>query len=177
LDVKNRKTVLIGMLVTAVALSALITPANAQPFFHPEGILITTYPQQIVVFGGPGSYAENIAVVIKPPWYFDPETTGFDSVNLTVTLSSTCYQCVQYWAGGSPPVLEGSNNGQLVVQLGAVTMSESNNGALLQVPLTFVVESSTSRGFYMLFLSAQADAADGTIFQGWTQIPVSLVSV
>jgi hypothetical protein len=175
--VKNRKTALIGTLVTAVALSLLIIPANAQPFFHPRGILLTTYPQQIVVFGGPGTYAENIAVVIKPPWYFDPETTGFESVNLTATLSSNCYQCMQYQGGGNPPVLEGSNNGQLVIQLGAVTMSESNNGALIQVPLTFVVPTATSRGFYMLFLSAQADAADGTVFQGWTQIPVSLVSI
>jgi hypothetical protein len=161
--------------VTAVALSALITPANAQPFFHPRGILITTYPQDIVVFGGaPGNYPENLAVVIKPPWYFDPGLMGFDSVTLTMTLSANCYQCKQYGGGSGPIELFGANNGQLVVQLGAVTMQESDNGALIQCPITFVITSSTSPGFYMLFVSAQANAADGTTFMGWTQIPVSV---
>jgi hypothetical protein len=173
--VKNTHTVLIGMLVTAVALSALITPATAS-FVHPNGILMAVYPQDIVVFGqAPGSYDKTLAVVIKPPWYFVPNLMGFTSVTLTLTLTASCYQCHQY--GGNPLLLSGANNGELVMQLGAVTMAEADNGALILVPITFIMDTSTGRGFYMLFLNAQADAADGTTFKGWTQIPVSVIRV
>lgn len=171
--VKNAKTVLIGMLVTAVALSALITPATAA-FVHPRGIFITTYPQDILLmyWGRPGQYANTLALTIKPPWYFVSGLMGFSSVTLTLTLTGSCYQCRP---GENPPTLAGAYQGQLVVQLGAVTMQEANNGAVLLCPITFNIDSSTSRGYYMLFLSAEALASDGTIFLGWDQIPVALV--
>jgi hypothetical protein len=174
LDVKNARSVLIGMLVTAIALSILITPANAQPFFHPDGILITTYPQDIVVFPG-SALQQTLAVVIKPPWYFDPGLMGFDSVTLTLTLSTSCYQCEQLGPGNLPTLAGANSNGMEVMQLGAVTMQESDNGMVILVPIAFGVDGTTSRGFYMLFLSAQANAADGTTFRGWTQIPVSVI--
>jgi hypothetical protein len=172
--VKSTRTVLFGMLVTAVVLSTLITPSTAS-FVHPRGIFITTYPQDIVVFWGrPGGYERNLAVVIKPPWYFVEDLMGFNSVTLTLTLTADCYQCRQY--GGNPPTLSGADSsGRLVVQFGSVAMQEEDNGALLLCPITFVITSSTGRGFYMLFLSAEAHAADGTTFMGWDQIPVSIV--
>jgi hypothetical protein len=161
------------MLVTAVTLFALITPAAAQ-FVHPNGILISTYPQDIVVFpGAAGNYQKTLAVAIKPPWYFVPGLMGFASVTLTLTLSPTCYQCVQY-GGTNPITLAGANNGQEVIQLGPAAMTEDMNGIVILCPITFVIDSSTATGFYMLFISAQADAADGTTFMGWTQIPVAV---
>jgi hypothetical protein len=165
------------MLVTAVAVSILITPASAQPFFHPDGILITTYPQEIVVFPG-SALQQTIALAIKPPWYFDPGLMGFDSVTVTFTLSANCYQCHQFGTPGNPPTLAGAgSNGVEVMQLGAVTMTEENNGIVLLCPITFVIDSTTASGFYMLFISAQANAADGTTFIGWTQIPVAVIRV
>jgi hypothetical protein len=175
---KNGKTVLCGMLLTAVALSALIMPASAS-FYHPRGILITTYPQSIVVFfGKPGEYPQTLALAIKPPWYFVENLMGFTSVTLTLTLTAECYQCkrLSVQAGTTPPTLLGADStGTLVMQLGAVTMQEEDNGAVLLCPITFVITGWTGRGFYMLFLSAEAHAADGTTFIGWDQIPVALV--
>ena len=158
-----------------VAFSALILPATAA-FTHPRGILITTYPQNIVVYwNSPGSHGETLAVVIKPPWYFVDNFVGFDSVTLTMTLTGTCYQCRPNHS--NPPKLAGADDGgKLVVQFGAVTMQESNNGAVLLCPISFVIPGVTGRGFYMLFLSAEAHAADGTTFLGWDQIPVAVLA-
>jgi len=173
--VKNTKTILLGTLVAAIVLSALILPATAS-FTHPRGILITTYPQDIVVFfNSPATHERTLAVVIKPPWYFVDSFTGFSSVTLTLTLSGTCYQCRPN--NSHPPTLAGADaNGKLVVQFGAVTMQEENNGAVLLYPITFVISGPTGRGFYMLFLSASAYAADGTTFLGWDQIPVAVLA-
>jgi hypothetical protein len=168
------------MLVTAITLFAFITPAAAQ-FTHPHGIHVETYPQDIVVFGGaPGNYEKTLQVVIEPPWYFVPGLMGFTSVNITLTLTggaqgeANCYQCVQY--GTNPVTLAGANgNGVEVFQLGPAAMTEEMNGISILCPITFVINSSTSSGYYMLFINAQANAADGTIFYGWNQIPVALV--
>jgi hypothetical protein len=171
--VKNQKTVLLGILMTAVALSALTAPVAA--FYHPRGILITTYPQDIVVFWGrPGTYEKTLAVAIKPPWYFVDEFTGFDSVTLKITLTATCYQCRQY-GGGTPVKLAGADaSGQLIVQWSGLTMYEEDNGALLLCPISFIISGGTTRGYYMLFLSATAQAS-GVTFYGWDQVPVSVV--
>jgi hypothetical protein len=173
--VKNTKTILLGTLVAAVVLSALILPATAS-FTHPRGILITTYPQNIVVFfNSPASHDQTLAVVIKPPWYFVDNLMGFSSVTLTMTLTGNCYQCKPH--NSNPPTLAGADNGgKLVVQFGAVTMQEEDNGAVLLCPITFVISRPTGRGFYMLFLSAEAHAADGTTFLGWDQIPVAVLA-
>ena len=173
--VKNSKTILLGTLVAAVVLSALILPATAS-FTHPRGILITTWPQDIVVFwNSPGSHDRTLAVVIKPPWYFVDNLMGFTSVTLTLTLTGDCFQCRPN--NVNPPTLAGADNsGRLVVQFGAVTMQEADNGAVLLCPITFVIPGATGRGFYMLFLSAQAHAADGTTFLGWDQIPVAIMA-
>lgn len=177
--VKNTKTILLGTLVAAVVLSALILPATAS-FTHPRGILITTYPQDIIVyFNSPASHDETLAVVIKPPWYFVPSLMGFTSVTLTLVFSGNgngrCYQC-QPSSVNTPTLLGADAGGKLVVQFGAVTMSEADNGAVLLCPITFVISAATGRGFYMLFLSAEAHAADGTTFLGWDQIPVAVLN-
>ena len=171
---KNTRTVLIGILVTAITVFAFITPAAAQ-FVHPDGILMSTYPQDILVFAGtPGDYQKTIAVVIKPPWYFVPGLMGFTSVNVTLTLTANCYDCQE--DGGNPVTLVGAGStGTEVIQLGPATMTEDMNGYMFLVPITFVIDASTGTGYYRLFLTAQADAADGTIFNGWTQIPVSVL--
>jgi hypothetical protein len=173
--VKNAKTILFGTLVAAVALSALILPATGA-FTHPRGILITTYPQEIVVFwNSPGTHDRTLAVVIKPPWYFVDSLMGFTSVTLTLTLTADCYQCMSN--GVNPPRLVGAANGApMVVQFGPVAMQEEDNGAVLLCPISFVISRVTGRGFYMLFLSAEAHAADGTTFLGWDQIPVAVLA-
>jgi hypothetical protein len=171
--------VLLGTLVAAVVLSALILPATAA-FTHTRGILITTYPQDIVVYyNSPASHYQTLAVVIKPPWYFVSGLMGFTSVTLTIVFSGNgnarCYQCKP--SSVNTPTLAGADsNGKLVVQFGSVTMSESDNGAVLLVPITIVISAPTGRGFYMLFLSAEAHAADGTTFLGWDQIPVAVLN-
>jgi len=161
--------------VATVILSLFITPASAN-FVHTRGIMIVTYPQDILVFWNyPNSYDRTFAVVIKPPWYFVPGLMGFTSVTLTITLSYDCYQCKP--SAVNPPVLAGAdNNGRLVVNLGAVEMTEDDNGALLLVPFTIIVPGVSDRGFYMFYLSAEADAADGTIFTGWDQIPLAIMN-
>jgi hypothetical protein len=173
--VKNSKTILLGTLVAAVVLSALILPATAS-YTHPRGILITTWPQDIVVFfNSPASHDQTLAVVIKPPWYFVDNLMGFTSVTLTMTLTGSCYQCRPNHS--NPPTLAGADSsGKLVVQFGAVTMQEGDNGAVILCPITFVISGPTGRGFYMLFLSAEAHAADGTTFLGWDQIPVAVLA-
>ena len=173
--VKNTKMILFGTLVAAIAISTLILPATAA-FTHTRGILITTYPQDIVVFfNSPASHERTLAVVIKPPWYFVNNLMGFTSVTLTMTLTGTCYQCRPNHS--NPPTLAGADTGgKLVVQFGAVTMTEGMNGAVLLCPITFVISGPTGRGFYMMFLSAEAHAADGTTFLGWDQIPVAILN-
>jgi len=177
--VKNTKMILFGTLVAAIAISALILPATAA-FTHTRGILITTYPQNIVVFfNSPASHTRTLAVVIKPPYYFVNDLMGFTSVTLTMTFSGNgngrCYQCKP--SKLNTPTLAGADSGgKLVVQFGSVTMSEGMNGAVLLCPVTFVISAPTGRGFYMLFLSAEAHAADGTTFLGWDQIPVAILN-
>ena len=174
---KNAKTVLFGILAMTVALSALVAPAAAAKFVHPRGLMMSTYPQDIAVFWGKqGNYERTLAVWIKPPWYFVEDLMGFNSVTLTITIASNCYQCKQY--GPNPPKLLGADStGTLVVQWQAITLADGGDGgidgALLLCPITFVISSSTSRGYYMLFLSATAEA-DGATFQGWDQIPVAV---
>jgi hypothetical protein len=170
---KNAKTVLLGILVTAVALSALVAPAAAEKFVHPRGILIDTYPQQILVFwNGPGYVEKTLGVAIVPPWYFVEDLMGFDSVTLTITLANTCYAGCRHY--GDPLTLLGADaNGRLVIHWSAVTIAEEDNGAFLLCPITFVITASTGPGFYMLYLSAEAEANSAT-FRGWDQVPVSV---
>ena len=170
---KNAKTILFGILVAAIALSALVAPAAAG-FVHPRGMMITTYPQDIVVFWGrPANYDKTLAVWMKPPWYFVDDVMGFDSVTLTITLTTSCYQCKVYSGGKPLQILGADTSGRLVIQWSNVMMSEEDNGALLLAPITFTVTGSTARGYYMLFLSAEAHA-NGLTFKGWDQVPVAV---
>jgi hypothetical protein len=175
--VKNAKTILLGTLVAAVVLSALVLPASAA-FVHTRGILITTYPHQILVWlNAPSTQDSTLAVVIKPPWYFVDNLMGFTSVTLTITLTgnSKVPGCESCRPNTHPPTLAGADtNGKMVIQFGAVTMDEAENGAVLLVPISFVISQGAGRGFYMLILSAEADAADGTTFLGWDHIPVAI---
>jgi hypothetical protein len=168
---KSIRTILLVALMAAVVLPALAAPAAAT-FIHTRGLLMSTYPQDIVVFfSAPREHSRTIAVAIVPPWYFVEDLMGFDSVKLTLTLVNSCPRCSHY---GKPPDLLGADsNGQLVVQWSNVRMLEEDNGALLLCPVTFVVTYDTSIGYYMLYLSAEA-TADGAIFRGWDQIPVAV---
>jgi hypothetical protein len=171
---KNAKTILFGILMMTVTLSALVAPAAAEKYVHSNGILMTTYPQHIVVFWGrPGEYSENLALFIRPPWYFVEEFTGFDSIKVTMTLRSDCYQCKVF--GPNPPELLGAgSNNRLVVTWSSYQLYEEDNGALIEYPITFVISPNTSRGYYELELRATAEA-NGLTFLGWTHIPVSVV--
>jgi hypothetical protein len=168
---KNAKTLLIATLICAVALSALVAPASAQ-FFHPRGILLTIFPQTIVVFFGmPGNYERNVAVIIKPPWYFVNDFTGFDSVTVTYKLDGKCYQCRNQ--GAWPKLLGDNGSGQVTLSLGQLGMGEDDNGAWLNVPITFVITSSTGQGYFMLYMSALA-TSNSLTFYGWDQAGVSI---
>jgi hypothetical protein len=54
-----------------------------------------------------------------------------------------------------------------------LAISQGDNGAFLLLPLTFVMNGRTGPGFYMLYLSAKAEASNA-IFEGWDNIPVSV---
>jgi hypothetical protein len=168
---KNSNVIMFGILAATIALSALIAPVSAQ-YVHPRGIMITTFPQQILVFGSAtGEYTVDLAVVIKPPWYFVDGLMGFDTVTLTIQLVTDCPSCRTL---GNPPSLSGASpEGTLVVTWSNLMMNEADNGAFLLVPITFLLNGWTGPGFYMLYLSATADASSAT-FQGWDQIPVSV---
>lgn len=168
---KTAKTVLFGILVTAVALSALVSPAAAY-FVHDRGILISTYPQEIVVFwDGPGYYQRTLAIAIRPPWYFVEDLMGFDSLTLTITLLGSCPSCGH--SGDAIQLLGADKNGQIVAHWSGVVMEEEDNGALLLYTITFVITSSTGSGYYWLDLQALAYASEAT-FMGWDQIPFSI---
>jgi len=172
---KNVKTALFGILVASILLAASAAPVAAA-FYHPRGILITTYPQRVVIFwGGPGYYEEQLAVVIVPPWYFVDDLMGFDSVTLTITLISSAREdCPRCGHSGGPLQLLGADpNGVLVVSWSGVSMSEEDNGALLLVPIVFIIDGATGTGGYMLYLSAEARSSLAT-FVGWDQVPVSV---
>jgi hypothetical protein len=169
------KTFILGILMVAVALPAISAPAAAT-FVHPRGILMTTEPQQMVIFwDGPGYYERTIAIVIVPPWYFVNELMGFDSVTVTITLSSDCPRCVQSGDPNAEPLrlLGADSNGRLVAHFSSVMMAEEDNGAMLLYTITFAITGSTGWGYYMLYLSAEATASQAT-FVGWDQVPVSV---
>lgn len=174
-NMRNFKTALFGILVVSILLAASAAPVAAG-FYHSRGILMTTYPQHVVIFwGGPGYYEETLAVVILPPWYFVDDLMGFDSVTLTITLVGSAREdCPLCSHSGDPIRLLGADaKGVLVINLGSVSMSEEDNGALLVVPVTFIIDSSTGTGWYMLYLSAEAHSSLAT-FVGWDQVPVSI---
>jgi len=168
---KNSKTILFGLFVTAVALSALATPAMAQ-FVHPRGIMMDVYPQQVVVFwNGPGRVQRDLMVIILPPWYFVEDLMGFDSVTLTIRLASDCYLC---WHSGDALKLAGADaDGQVVVRWSNLTMAEEDNGAVLFYTVTFIIGAGTGTGYYTLYLTAEA-LADEATFVGRDQVHVSV---
>ena len=170
---KNAKAVTFAILAITLALSVLVAPASAEKYVHPRGMFMSTFPQQILVFmGASGEFSVDLAVIIYPPWYFVEDLMGFDSVTLTIKLVTDCPLC-RHTVGNPPSLLGAGSDGTLVAKWGTVTMTEEENGAFLLVPITFVITGYTGAGFYMLYLSAQADSSSAT-FQGWDQIPVSV---
>lgn len=174
-NMRNLKTALFGILVASILLVASAAPVAAG-FYHSRGILIVTYPQNVVIFwGGPGYYEKTLAVVILPPWYYVDDLMGFDTVTLTIRLiGSAIENCPLCGHSGGPLSLLGADpNGVLVVSWSGVSMTEEENGALLLVPITFIIDGATGSGGYMLYLSAEADSSLAT-FVGWDQVPVSV---
>jgi hypothetical protein len=172
---KKANVIMFGILAVTIALSALIAPVSAQKYVHPRGILMTTFPQEILVFGSAtGEYTVNLAVIIKPPWYFVDGLVGFDSVTLTAKLVWNVRDCPLCRSVGNPPTLAGArSDGAVVATWSNLAISEADNGAFLLMPLTFVMNGRTGPGFYMLYLSAEAEASNA-IFEGWDNIPVSV---
>ena len=170
-SMKNATKALFGILVVTVAVSALVAPVSGK-FVHPRGMFMSTYPPEILVFGGaPVEYTVDIAVIIYPPWYFVQDQMGFDSVTLTMELVSDCASCRT--RGGDPPTLLGAINGKLVARWSTLTMTEEENGAFLLTPITLVITGETGFGYYMLYLTAEGDSNNLT-FIGRDEIPVAV---
>ena len=159
-------------------LSALVIGTAASPvsagFTHPRGLMMSTYPQTILVFYSSGDQSVQLIVIIMPPWYFVDNLHAFNTVTLTATLKPTTLQ------SNSQPVqlLGGSdtNGGSTVtMQWTNVVMEEDWGGGYLLYTITFLIDSNTppARGYYLLILSAQATAGD-VLFAGWDQIGVSV---
>jgi hypothetical protein len=172
----------ISKLALWLFLSALVIGTAASPvsagFTHPRGLMMSTYPQQILVFYASGDQSVQLIVIIMPPWYFVDNLYAFDTVTLTATLKPTTLQ-----SNSKPLQLLGgsdSNGGSTVTfQWTNLAMDEDEGGGYLLCTITFLIGHNTSpntssaRGYYLLILSARATAGD-VLFIGWDQIGVSL---
>jgi hypothetical protein len=87
-------------------------------------------------------------------------------------LMANCPSCR---TRGEPATLAGAANGVVTVKWSTLTISQEMNGAFLQTEVTFVITGNTGSGYYMLYLSAEADSSSLT-FYGWDQIPVAVSS-
>lgn len=170
-SMKKATKALFGVLVAAVAVSALVAPAAAE-FVHPKAIFMSTYPPELLIFwDGPGNYAKSIGVAIYPPWYFVEDLMGFDTITITARLASDCITCGYF--GDPLTLLNADAYGRVVVQWSSVTMAEEDNGAFLEFPITFVISSTSGTGYYFLYLTAEARSSQAT-FYGSNHIPVSV---
>ena len=168
----------ISKLALWLFLSALVIGTAASPvsagFYHPRGLMMSTYPQQVLVFYASGDQSVQLIVIIMPPWYFVDNLYAFDTVKLTVTLKPTTLQ-----SNSKPMQLLGgsdTNGGSTVTtQWTNVAMEESWGGGYLLYTITFLIDPThtAARGYYLLILSAQATAGD-VLFAGFDQIAVSL---
>jgi hypothetical protein len=145
---------------------------------------MTTYPQTVLVFWSTQGVSQQLAVFIRPPWYFDPNVTAFQTVTMTVTLTPTglvstptdylAVPRVPMQLLGGTSITKGS---AVTFQWTNVAMSQDGDGAevggVLFCTITFVISPTTATGFYMLYLTAQA-TAPGLVFAGWNQIGVDL---
>lgn len=140
---------------------------------------MSTYPQQVLVFWASGDQAVQLIVIMEPPWYFVEDLTTFQTVTLTVTLTPETLQ------GGEEPM---RLLGGVTTAAGSVVTFQWTNvvlgqdgygaitGAYLLCTITFVINSAkplTSRGYYMLYLRAEATAGD-VLFAGHDHIAVSV---
>jgi len=163
------------LLLSAIVIGTAVFPVSAG-FYHPRGLLMSTYPQQVLVFYQSEPVSVQLIVIIMPPWYFVDGLYAFDTVTLTVTLKSTLLQ-----SGTDPLRLLGGSNtsteSSVTAQWTNVALGQDENGAIegayLLYTITFVIDPiSTAGGYYLLFLSAQAAAGD-VLFTGWDQAGVS----
>jgi len=138
--------------------------------------LMSTYPEQILVFWAEGDRSVQLIVIIMPPWYFVEDLYAFDTVTLTVTLKPTLLQrnteAMRLLGGtvtdaGSTVTTVWTNVGLWEDEYGAI------GGAYLLYTITFLIDSKTATGYYMLYLSGAARAGD-VLFTGWDQIGVSV---
>jgi len=168
------------LLLSAIMMGAAVFPASAG-FHHPRGLLMSTYPEQILVFWSEGERSVQLIVIIMPPWYFVEDLYAFDTVTLTVTLKPTLLQSdmePMRLLGGSYDVEGQTVTGSTVTaQWTNVGLGQDGDGAIeggyLLYTITFLINSKTATGYYRLILSAQATAGD-VLFTGWDQIGVSV---
>ena len=174
-NMRNKSKLALWLLFSALVIGAAVSPASAG-FHHPRGLIMSTYPQQVLVFYAEGDQTVQLIVIMVPPWYFVEDLTTFETVTLTVTLKPVMLQ-----RNTEPMRLLGgikSDAGSTVTfQWSNVALGQDGDGAIegayLLCTITFPVDSkTTATGYYMLYLSAQATAGD-VLFTGWDQIAVT----
>jgi len=172
---RNATKLAVGLVLSALALGFSLPSATAG-FYHPRGIL-TALNEAITIYlspGSPGYYTYNLILAIMPPWYFVQDLTQFDTVTLKMRLVTqegiTC--CWQARPAPNQPTLL-----QDTFQWTNVVIEEDEEGgvvgAVQYATVTFVIEFTTRRGFYLLYLEAEATAGD-TVFRGFDQVPVNV---
>jgi hypothetical protein len=181
---RNASKLALWLLLSGTVIGTAVLPVSAQ-FYHPYGLVMSTYPQAMLVFWSTQGASEQLAVFIHTPWYFVQDVTGFQTVTLTVTLTPTglTTHANDYLAVPRVPMqlLGGTNStgtgSTVTFQWANVAMSDNGDGAedggVLFCTITFVIDPTTATGFYMLYLTAQA-VAPGLVFAGWNQIGVDL---
>lgn len=172
---RNAAKLSVGLLLSALALGLTLPTATAG-FYHSRGIL-TALNENITIYlspGSPGYYTHQLVLVIMPPWYFVPDLYKFDTVTLKMRLVTqegiTC--CWQARSAPNQPTLV-----QDTFQWTDVVIGEDGDGGIVgavqYATVTFVIEFTTRRGFYLLYLEAEATAGD-TVFRGFDQVPVNV---
>lgn len=162
----------VGLLLLALAVGVGIPAASADVFFyHSRGLLMSTYPYQILVFWTEETHTAQLIVIVSPPFYFVEDLDHFDTVTLTATLTP------RYLMGSGEPLqlLDGT------AQWTNVEISQDGDGAivggLLYHTVTFDVKQNTASGYYTLKLNGEATATmlgGSTVkFVGFDQIGVS----
>jgi hypothetical protein len=165
-----------GLLLLALAIGFAVPNASAGGFTHPRGLIMQTYPYQILVFWTASEQVSvQLILLIMPPFYF-AETDGLDRFD-TVTLKATLKEWYTTSTGVSPTLLQDTATGQWTNVVIEQDGDGAINGAYLLHTVTFVLPTNTACGWYWLDLNAVATTGEGrdvVTFVGFDHIPVAV---
>ena len=155
----------IGFLLLALAIGLAVPEASAK-YVHPRGILMETFPRQVlVIWSAAEQVSVQLIVIIMPPFFLN--LNYFETVTLKVSLK-TWYTT---GTGEAPQLLDDT------AQWTDVVITQDGNGAItgayLLHTITLLLPSKTATGWYWLHLRGEAKTGDVT-FEGFDQVPLAV---